>query len=655
MASLLTPTVGPGSGITNRVNSFEQNLGYVDRVQRTTESGLNELNTLAKGVISMRLAAHNAANDARITDYSLRLQQEHLNVLNDLKSKTNKDAIDARESVLKSFDEIQERLGSELKDQDPYVINSFNAKAKELAFRAQSEADAYIVEQSVKYRDSQRAAQLDNLYEQMAMNFDNPVLFSKAREEFEAARAQQDDELGIEPGSEMSIQKTMKYTDELYSNEAIRLIGQKRFGEADKMLKGAAQNGLIKADSYNKHLANLLAQQESAARQAEMDAQRRANFAMAQQRHAEQMQTEQLKQEKLKREAQDDFYKRMYSPLPEYERNAMLASRVQSLKDNDVFKYSNKVVVDEATGLETVMTVENAPEVQEQLITMQAMEDQRNYEQTRTVGGIVERNAFNALAQAAAQGNGDTVLERADDYLLSLPDGPEKEVLANSISFVRNGGYKEDEIEGRMKMQYDLSKPTSTALAKNVVSDMNLNEIPQTQDGKVDLIALRAKIGQKGISNYDVLAINKEAQKKIDAQKKVDTSLFESKPYLNVRKSTMTTVAYKMLDDDLLSDEVFSFDLDDGSSSDPEDREKYAAGQHVIQKVIEELEQRVNNAGLATAEERQRYFISLVNNASTKELFLKYARDYTYDVGKMSVDELNAYDDERIENWKKGQ
>ncbi len=337
------------------------------------------------------------------------------------------------------------------------------------------------------------------------------------------------------PGSEMSIQKTMKYTDELYTNEAIRLIGQKRFGEADKMLKGAAQNGLIKADSYNKHLANLLAQQEAAARQAEMDAQRRANFAMAQQRHAEQMQTEQLKQEKLKREAQDDFYKRMYSPLPEYERNAMLASRVQSLKDNDVFKYSNQVVVDEATGLETVMTVANTPQVQEQLIAMQALKDQREFEQTRTVSGMVERDSFNALAQAAAQGNGDTVLERADDYLLTLPDGPEKELLERSINFVRTGGYKEDEIEGRMKMQYDLSKPTSTALAKNVVSDMNLNEIPQTQDGKVDSIALRAKIGKKGISNYDVLAINKEAQKKIDAQKKVDTSLFESKPYLNVQ------------------------------------------------------------------------------------------------------------------------
>lgn len=652
MPGLMTPTVGPSTGVTNRLNAFEQDMSAVDQARRNTENSLNSFNSIAKDLIAIRLQAHNAANEARLTDYSLRLQQEHNSILNDLKTKTNKDAIDARESVIQSFDEVKKRLTDELKGQDPQVIDGFLKRAQQLSFNAQAEADAYIVEQSVSYRDTQRKAQVDSLYEQMAMNFDNPVLFSKFREEFEQARAIQDDELGIEPGSPLSTAKTLKYTDELYSNEAVRLIGLKRFGDAQNILVNAAKSGLIRADNYNKQISTLVAQRENAARQAEADAQRRASFAMAQQRHAAQMETEQLKQQKFIREEYEAKLKDQYGDIPEYKRRAQIATYAQALKDNDAFKYSEQTVVDPVTGIESVVQVENTKAQQDALIRDQALKSQWEYEISRSIENQAELTAFNSINEAAKQGQGDSALERAEYTYERMPQGASKDILGNSIERIRRSNISDEEVEARIKSNFDYSAPTSTAMAKEKIKYMNPQDIPVDRDGKVDYIALKIKLNNGGIDNFDMGAIGDIAQKKVDAQKSATSALYSSKDFERIRSNSLDVVLNQLLDDDVLDDEFFSIDMDDGSSSDVEDRNKYAAATYIKQKVLDDLEKQADAAGLKDPTERQRYIISIASNASTKELFKKYAADYLYDADKMTNEQINAYDDNRIKNWK---
>lgn len=652
MASLMTPTVAPSTGVTNRLNSFEQDMSSIDQARRNTETNLNAFNSIAKNLLAIRLQAHNAANEARLTDYSMRLQQEHMNILNDLKTKTNKDAIDARDGVVQSFDEAQKRLTDELKGQDPQVIDGFLQKAKQLSFTAQAEADAYIVEQSAKYRDTQRAAQVDNLYEQMALNFDNPVMFSKFKEEFEQARAMQDDELGIEPDSALSLAKTLKYTDDLYTNEATRLIGLKRFGDAKAILVNAAKGGLIRANNYNKQIASLVAQQESAARQAEADAQRRASFAMAQERHIAQLETEKLKQEKYQRDAYEQYLKDQYGEIPQYKRNAQIAMYVKGLKDNDAFKYSEQAIIDPDTGVQSIVTVENTAAQQNALINAEALKLQDNFELSRSIENQFDSIAYNVIGTAAQQGQGDTVLERAEYTYERMPQGADKEILGTHIQRLRSQDITEEEIETRVKTRFDFSKPTSTALAKEQIKNMAPQEVPVDANGNVDVLALKIKLNNKGIDNFDVLATNEEARKLVESQKNERAKLYESKGFKAARNSILDNVLYQLIDDDIISEDVFSIDLSDGSSSDPEDRNKYAAALALKQKVEQELEKKADAAGITDPNERQRYIISISNNASTKELFRQFSLDYQFDSDQMTNEEINAYNDERIKNWK---
>lgn len=651
MASLMAPSVAPSAGITQRLNSFESNISAVKEASRDYRNSLGQFNQLAKSVIQVQLAAHNAANEAKLTDYSLRLQKAHNDILNDLKTKTNKDAVDARAGVMKSFADIEKQLSDELANEDPSVVEGFKKQAQKTLFNSQTNADAYVMEQSVKYRDTQRAAQIENLAQDMALNMENPVMYSKALEEFRSARAQQDDELGIEAGSDASKAMDRKVTDSIYGSEITKLIGLKKFGAADNTLQNAVKNEFINANTYNRALVDLFISREAAARQAEMDAQRRARFKAAQAKDAWDIKNAMLKNEMLKDEKIRQELKKQYGKLPDYEINAIQHQMQNKLEASDVYKKREITELDPETGAEITKTVDIDPETRKRLIALDAAKFTQKFVTDRDAMMSAEEEALNIVSDAAREGNGDSVISRAMDTLASMPDSAEKEALYKSIEHIRKN-VPEGELEARVVYGMDVTKPSSTALAKDALDYLQPNQIPTDANGNVDSIALRGILKQKGISNYSATDIKAIAQKKVKQAKDARENTFTSKDFVTSRNTALVSIGDALLNEGILDDERLSFDPRDASSKKAEDQEKYAAGRYVLRRVMDDIEQRVAN--IQDPNERQRAVQLIIRSSETKELIKRYADDDAFDRNLMSNDEMNQYNDARIERWRNG-
>ena len=107
-----------------------------------------------------------------------------------------------------------------------------------------------------------------------------------------------------------------------------------------------------------------------------------------------------------------------------------------------------------------------------------------------------------------------------------------------------------------------------------------------------------------------------------------------------------------LLNEGILDDERLSFDPRDASSKKAEDQEKYAAGRYVLRRVMDDIEQRVAN--IQDPNERQRAVQLIIRSSETKELIKRYADDDAFDRNLMSNDEMNQYNEARIERWRNG-
>ncbi len=649
MASLMAPSVEPSAGITQRLNSFESDLSPIREAHKEVKSSLGQINQIAKGVLQFQLAAHNAANEAKLTDYSLRLQKAHADILNDLKTKTNKDAIDAHQGVMQSFTDVQDKLAQELSNEDPSVIDGFKQQAQKTLFNSQTHADAYVMEQSIRYRDTQRVAQIENLGEQIALNMDNPVLYSKAMEEFRAARAQQDDELGIEAGSDASKVMDRKVTDSIYASEITKLIGLKRFGNADSMLKSARGNEFINANTYNKALVDLFSAREAAARQAEMDAQRRARFKAQQAKDAWDIKNAMAKNELLKDQIVDNELKKRWGDLPEYKLRYMKAEHVKGLLATDAYKTKEVKEFDPTTGMEVVKEVPYTDEERKMLAGIAAEKFVSDFTKQRDISMALEDDAMNLFADAARRGDGDTQLARAEDTLAKMPEGTDKDMLSQSIEYLRQH-VPEGELEQSVSYGKGITKPKSTDMAKDLITRIPLDQIPTDANGNADMLALRKIMSGYGVSNYNVPTIREYAQKRLDAKNDVREAAFASKDRVLSREASLVSVASNLIDQDIIDDDRLSFNPADAKNRDPKVREKYASGRAVMRRVLDDVESQV--AGILDPNERQAAAQRIINSYETKEKIKRYADDDAYNRNVMSVEELNNYEESRIKEWK---
>ena len=278
MASLMVPTAGPAQGITNRLNTFESDFSGINAARARMSQEAAKQQQLISNAIGMATAAHNAANDALVLDYSNRLEREHQEILTGLQTKNNKDAIDAYQPTLDAMKSAVERYSEELKDADPSVKQAFTQAAQRLSLRSSAAVDAYVIQQSKKYRTNELKARVDLAAEDVARNFANPVLRSAALERWEAARKLQDADLGIEWGSAQSKAADLESMSSIYANKANILSSMDNFAGALEVVQEGLRSGLMKSEVADNAIAKTYARQVVAQREAEADA--RANLRL---------------------------------------------------------------------------------------------------------------------------------------------------------------------------------------------------------------------------------------------------------------------------------------------------------------------------------------------------------------------------------------
>lgn len=576
MASLMVPTAGPAQGITNRLNTFESDFSGINAARARMSQEAAKQQQLISNAIGMATAAHNAANDALVLDYSNRLEREHQEILTGLQTKNNKDAIDAYQPTLDAMKSAVERYSEELKDADPSVKQAFNQAAQRLSLRSSAAVDAYVIQQSKKYRTNELKARVDLAAEDVARNFANPVLRSAALERWEAARKLQDADLGIEWGSAQSQAANLESMSSVYANKANILSSMDNFAGALEVVQEGLRSGLMKSETADKAIAKTYARQVVAQREAEADA--RANLRL-QSRLAvdqEKIKTEQLKQQKYHAEQVEKTIKIANSPLTAAEKSAMVDQVQRQLLANEEYGKGLSQDVRETQALtDATLQVEAASAARDRV----AVAETRAL-QTAQVLSLI------------GQGHGDTVWENAlwsasaiKNGQLAAPEGLTPELIEAQISLLQNNAkFSPESLNDALKRKVGRAPQTSTDMALYVVGSLTPDQIPVDANGKVDVVGLSQIMAENNISNFDFNKILNTSQSKADTVKDQTLAILNERYMEDKLKAIISKNAEDWLKENFEDIDVldtFDFSIEPGG-----DPAATAAGAGVIELVL---------------------------------------------------------------------
>lgn len=576
MASLMVPTAGPAQGITNRLNTFESDFSGINAARARQSQEAAKQQQLISNAIGMATAAHNAANDALVLDYSNRLEREHQELLTGLQTKNNKDAIDAYQPTLDAMKSAVERYSEELKDADPSVKLAFTQAAQRLSLRSSAAVDAYVIQQSKKYRTNELKARVDLAAEDVARNFANPVLRSAALERWEAARKLQDADLGIEWGSAQSKAADLESMSSIYANKANILSSMDNFSGALQVVQEGLASGLMKAETADKAIAKTYARQVVAQREAEADA--RANLRL-QSRLAvdqEKLKTEQLKQRKYQREEIAETIKTANSPMTAAEKSA-LADQVKV-----------KLLADENFGKDLPENMREAFAETQSAIFVESESASRDRI------AVAENRAIQAaqVLSFIGQGHGDTAWENvlwARDMIksgqLAAPEGTTPELIDAQISLLQNSTkFTPESLNAALRLNVGYAPQRSTDMALYSVGSLRPEQIPVDANGKVDEVRLSQFLAEKHVTNFDYNKILNAAQSKADTVKDPTTAILEETYLEDALKAILSERAEDWLDENFEDVDVldtFDFSIEPGG-----DPAATAAGAAVIEQVL---------------------------------------------------------------------
>lgn len=576
MASLMVPTAGPAQGITNRLNTFESDFSGINAARARQSQEAAKQQQLISNAIGMATAAHNAANDALVLDYSNRLEREHQEILTGLQTKNNKDAIDAYQPTLDAMKSAVERYSEELKDADPSVKQAFTQAAQRLSLRSSAAVDAYVIQQSKKYRTNELKARVDLAAEDVARNFANPVLRSAALERWEAARKLQDADLGIEWGSAQSKAADLESMSSIYANKANILSSMDNFAGALEIVQEGLRSGLMKSEVADNAIAKTYARQVVAQREAEADA--RANLRL-QSRLAvdqEKIKTEQLKQEKYHREKVKETITTANSPMTAAEKSAA-AGLVKT-----------KLLADENFG-------KGLPNDAREWLAGSVAAQQVEIESASRDKVAVAKNRALQTAQVLSlfgEGHGDTPWECALWYWNEIkagraaaPEGMKPELIEADISLLQNdANYRPESLNDALRRKVGRPLQSSTDRGLYVVGSLRPEQIPVDANGKVDEQRLSQIMAENNISNFDYNKILNAAQSKADTVEDQTLAILEETYLEDELKAILSESAEDWLKENFEDIDVldtFDFSIEPGG-----DPAATAAGDGVIQLVL---------------------------------------------------------------------
>lgn len=620
MPSLMVPTVAAPQGITNRVNGFESDFSDIRQAQTQSSREAAAQQQLLANAITMATEAHNAANEAMVLDYANRLEREHQQIMTGLRTKSNKDAVDAYQSTLGQMQAAVDRYSEELKDADPSVKTAFMQVAQRVSLRSISNVDAYVIQESKRYRTNELKARVEIAAEDVMRNFDNPALRNSAIARWKAARQAQDADLGIEWGSAQSISSNLESMSPVYASKADMLSNMENYAGALEIIQEGIAGGYLKGDAANKAIARTYARQEVTKRQRLADARAAQSHAQSMALAQEKMRTEELKQAKYVREQVENAAKIANSPMSPYLKSAAIdTTAAQLLKSKDYL-----------------------PGAPQELRQMQALADATvavEQESARRDKSALANNQALQTAQLLAglgTGHGDNAWESAlwaaqaiNNDALPLPDGYTKELINSQLAVLQNSpNFTPESVTAALNLRFGRAPSRATDLAVGYVAMLNPTELPRTAQGEVDLLQLNTFLSEQGLSNYDITKVANLAQQKVATIKDTDAALLNETFVHDDLMAMISKMATEELDttfDDTDFADAVDFSLESGG-----DPLLKNAGGAIMELVFSDaqqaaLEERRRNPNL-TGPQMLNYMRNWVRGAKGKESFGKHLR-----------------------------
>ena len=632
MPSLMVPTAAAAQGVTNRLNTFESDFSDIRqaRAQMSQEAATQQ--QLINNAIGMATAAHNAANDALVLDYSNRLERDQMQLLMDLRTKSNKAAIDSYKPTLDAMHSAVQRYSEELQDADPSVKAAFAQAAQRLSLKSTAAVDAYVIQESKNYRTNELKARVDLAAEDVMRNFDNPVLRSAALERWHAARQLQDADLGIEWGSAQSKSANLESMSAVYSAKADELSEMDNFAGSMAVIEEGLRTGLLKAEAANKAKARTYARQEVAQRQALAD-------ARAAQSHAQSMA---LAQEKLKTEA---LKQRKYI-AEETEKAIKIANSPMSAPD--------KSAATDVTAKKLIADPEYCKDLPQDLREAQAYTDAALYVEQASASRDKVAVAQNKALQTAqvlsfmGQGHGDSAWESAlwaanaiKSGQMAAPKGMSAELVSSQIELLQQSPqFGPESLNAALNLNFGRAAPGATDLATNIVANLPADKIPTDAQGNLDSLKLNALLTREGVTNYDFNRIETQAASKVANKQNPNTAILDETYVTDSLRAIMSEKAEDWLDenfDDIDVLESFDFSLESGG-----DPLVNAAGSAVMEQVLydcqEDAKTELKRSPNLTEAQLVSYMRRWMRGDKGKESFTLHLRQALLDYGLTDMD-----------------
>lgn len=537
MPQLMAPTVGPNSNVGQRFNAPKQDVSGIAQQKVAAATGLQrKMTSIAESVLQLQVTARAMANEAMVTDYVNRYEQEAKRAISELKTKSNLDAIDAVPQVHKLLEDNMQRYSEQLMERDNYVQRSFAEKAQQLSYQYRNEADAYGMEQSVKYRDTERGNQL-------TLRIDNYfAAMGTAQEGVKRAEALATfglilDDQGIDPNSDTAKVMWQTQTTKAHTTRADNFIELNQFGMARNTVNQAYARGELSAQVRSEYLAKIIGAEE-------------------------------IHNEKMARKAAAaagailDRYKKMTHE----QKQAFLDSTKQKLYEAGAFSEIKD------------------PQQRDFMIGSEANKQMRQFENQMYLEQAQEDHLYRLANQLARGAQGDSMLERVRSGLeiarkQGSYNGVPVEVAETVFRDVKSSG-SEQAVNERLLQGVEVEPIDTSELMKLRIQlefASGKSSISYGLDGQIDRAAMRARLQDMGFDDPDMVIAETELLKIAQADQDTRNALFASAKQIDSQLTDFIAVAQTYFDahPEMLAenfDQYFSFN---STSIDKDTKVKY--------------------------------------------------------------------------------
>ena len=200
------------------------------------EGTAKQIKAVSDTIVELQLQQQKIYAEARAQDLTNQMRTDINAELRELFSLQKQDAITYRSSMDEKLQKIRTKYLSQTGKDDPIVRQLLDRSSTRAVFEASNQADAYVMEQSVAYREATNQAAVSLAAEDAAANY-GTAMYEQSKREFDAALDKMLDERGFTPGDEGWQEAQLKAYDELHGSSIAGQIDLKDYGGARKALK----------------------------------------------------------------------------------------------------------------------------------------------------------------------------------------------------------------------------------------------------------------------------------------------------------------------------------------------------------------------------------------------------------------------------------